>query len=73
MSRSKSKSKSKNKVKVSDGESSIKMGNKKVGDDFHPQPTSLSKTLRRPMQVPPRPSSSKKMATTWKGKLKPWD
>jgi hypothetical protein len=28
--------------------------------------------LRRPMQVPPRPSSSKKMATTWKGKLKHW-
>lgn len=59
-------------VNVSEAESQKvspkKTGMKKINDDFHPQPTSLSKTIRRPMQVPPRPSSSKKMTATWKGK-----
>ena len=40
---------------------------KKGNNDDKPQ-NELSKTLKRPMQLPPRPVSSKKLTTTWRGK-----
>jgi hypothetical protein len=30
----------------------------------------MSKTIKKPMEYPPRPYSSKKMIKTWKGKNK---